>query len=175
MNSSEPTLELAKPPLPYTDSKPVGAAGFYTAINATFRFIERRFGREGLIRYWREIGAGYYHPVTEKWRGGGLAAVADYWRSFFAAEPGAEADVSLQGDEVRVRVRVCPLIKHLRYEQREIVPCLCQHCYFVSEAIAEPAGLTMRVKGGNGSCEQRFFPRRACEPPQNLEDILAAA
>jgi len=38
--------------LPYTAAKPVGAADFNFAINATFRFILRRFGREGLRR-WR--------------------------------------------------------------------------------------------------------------------------
>ena len=42
--------------LPYTDTKPVGAADFYFAINATFRFLLNRFGIEGLRRYWTEIG-----------------------------------------------------------------------------------------------------------------------
>ncbi len=175
MNSSENKSGAAASPLPHTDTKPVGAAGFYTAINATFRFIEERFGREGLIRYWREIGSTYYKPVSERWSEGGLDSVAEYWRAFFAAEPGTEAEVSRSENEARVQVRQCPLIRHLRQEKRGIVPCLCQHCYFVSESIAEPAGLTVRIKGGNGSCEQRFFPRAANEPEQRLEDILTAS
>jgi hypothetical protein len=57
-------------PLPYTDTKPVGAADFYFAINATFRFILTRLGMEGLRRYWADMGASYYQPVTERWRHG---------------------------------------------------------------------------------------------------------
>ena len=53
--------------LPFGDAKDVGAADFYFAINATFRFIEKRFGREGLRRYWQELGASYYAPVTVAW------------------------------------------------------------------------------------------------------------
>ncbi len=90
--------------LPYLDTKPVGAAGFYTAINATFRFILGRFGKEGLLRYWEDIGSRYYRPVTERWSAGGLPAVAEYWRAFFVAEPGAEVEVQELGEHVEVKI-----------------------------------------------------------------------
>lgn len=161
--------------LPYTDTKPAGAAGFYTAINATFRFIEKRFGREGLIQYWRDLGTGYFKPVSEQWRAGGLKAVADYWRAFFAAEPGAEVEACEDDSEVRLEIKTCPLIRHLREAKREIAPCLCRHCYFVSEAMAAPAGLSVRVSGGNGTCVQRFMKRSIGEPEQRIEDIEEAS
>lgn len=162
-------------PLPYTDTKPVGAADFYTAINATFRFIHAKLGIEGLRRYWHELGTQYHAPVAEKWRAGGLRAVADYWRAFFDAEPGAEVQVSESADVVHVRVQVCPAIRHLRAQQREVMPLFCQHCYFVSAAMAAPAGLTMRVRGGNGCCEQRFMKNSTALEPQRLEDITHAS
>jgi hypothetical protein len=162
-------------PLPYRDTKPVGAADFYFAINATFRFLLARFGVEGLRRYWTDMGARYYAPVTERWQHGGLPAVAGYWRAFFAAEPGAEVEVHEEAGEVRLDVKTCPAIKHLREHGREIVPSFCQHCYFVSEAIAAPAGLTVRVEGGNGACVQRFFVRDEAAAPQRPEDIREAA
>lgn len=162
-------------PLPYTDTKPVGAADFYFAINATFRFIIARLGMDGLRRYWQDMGSRYYAPVSRQWSQGGLESVAEYWSAFFKAEPGAEVDVSGRDEEVRVEVKTCPAIKHLRDHGREIVPCFCQHCYFVSEAIAAPAGLTVRVQGGNGSCVQRFFKRGAGVEPQRLEDIAEAS
>jgi hypothetical protein len=161
-------------PLPYTDTKPHGHADFYFAINATFRFIIDRFGIEKLKQYWTDLGAGYYKPVSEKWKLGGLAAIADYWRAFFAAEPGAEVEVTTRAGEVRLDVRTCPIIKHLRDHDREIVPCFCQHCYFVSEAMAAPAGMTVRITGGNGSCTQRFVLQSSNEPAQKLEDIKEA-
>ena len=165
MNSSEP--------LPYSDTKPVGAADFYFAINATFRFILARFGVEGLRRYWRAIGHDYYAPVSDRWRTG-LGAVADYWRAFFAAEPGSEVEVHASADEVRVEVKTCPMIAHLRAGGREIVPCFCQHCFFVSDAIGENSGIAVRVSGGNGACVQRFVPRTLELAPQDFGQIEEA-
>lgn len=161
-------------PLPYTDDKPVGAADFYFALHATFRFIEERLGREGLRAYWRELGSRYYAPVSAAWQKGGLPAVADYWRAFFQAEPGAEVEVTADSQRVTLEVRVCPAIKHLRAHGRKLIPCFCEHCYHVSEAMAAPAHLTVRVTGGNGSCRQDFLPRADTLPPQDLHAIKEA-
>jgi hypothetical protein len=161
-------------PLPYTDTKPQGAADFYFAIQATFRFIQAKLGIEGLRRYWTDLGAQYFAPVGDRWKQGGLPAVADYWRAFFAAEPGAKVEVHKTDDCVTLDVEVCPAIKHLRGHNRELLSCYCQHCYFISEAIAAPAGLTVRIEGGNGQCRQRFLKRSSGEPPQNLDAIREA-
>lgn len=147
---------------------------FYLAINATFRFILNHLGMEGLRRYWQDLGTRYYAPVSARWSAGGLPAVADYWRAFFDAEPGADVAVIREEDEVRLEVKTCPVIKHLRAQGRGIIPCFCQHCHFVSEAIAAPAGLTVRVDGGNGACVQRFIPRDKATEPQHIEDIKEA-
>jgi len=160
--------------LPYSDSKPAGAADFYFAINATFRFLLDRFGAEGLRRYWTDLGAQYYAPVSAAWKQHGLPGVAAYWRAFFAAEPGADVHVREDGDRVVVEVAVCPAIRHLRAHGRQIVPCFCQQCFFINDGIAAPAGLTVRVEGGNGSCRQTFLLLEADVPLQNLDDIREA-
>lgn len=162
-------------PLPYTDAKPVGAADFYFAINATFRFIEAKLGRDGLRRYWTELGSNYFAPVTAAWQRGGLPGVAKYWQAFFQAEPASAVEVSATPETVVLEVRVCPAIKHLRAHGREIVPGFCQHCYFVTEAMAAPAGLTVRVEGGNGKCRQTILPKAAAGTPQDLAMIKEAA
>ena len=162
-------------PLPYTDTKDVGAADFYLAVNSTFRFIERKRGLEGLREYWTGLGARYFAPVTKTWQQGGLKQVARYWRAFFAAEPGAEVEVIEDENSVTLEVKVCPAIALLREQRREIVPCFCQHCYFVNEAMARPAGLTARVEGGNGSCRQVFLRREAADAGQDLTRIKEAA
>src|SRR5437762_94451 len=79
-------------------------------------------------------------PVSSRWDAGGLTAVAAYWRAFFAAEPCAKVEVHESADAVTLELKVCPAIQHLRAHGREIVPCFCQHCYFISEAMAAPAG-----------------------------------
>jgi len=161
--------------LPYTDTKPAGHADFYFAINASFRFILKRFGIEKLRDYWTQLGSDYYRPVSARWQQRGLPGVAEYWREFFQAEPGAEVEVTEPPGEVRVEVKRCPAIHHLREHGREIVPCFCQHCYFVSEAIAQPAGLTVRVEGGAGRCVQRFSSRADAPAPQDLAAIVTVS
>jgi hypothetical protein len=161
-------------PLPYTDTKQVGAADFYFAINATFRFVLARFGPDGLRKYWTDLGTRYFAPIATRWKTGGVSAVAEYWRAFFAAEPGAEVDVQHTPAAVTLDVKVCPAIKHLRANGREIVPCFCQHCYFINEVIAAPSGLTVRIAGGNGSCRQTFSRREDTVAPQDFAQIKEA-
>ncbi len=168
------SFEAMNDPLPYKDTKPVGAADFYFAINATFRFIHDRFGMEGLRRYWTEMGANYFAPVSASWKANGLDGVMEYWKAFFAAEPKAEVDISRQGESVVFEVKTCPAIKHLRDHQRQVLPSFCQHCYFVSEAMAYPGGMTVRIDGGNGSCRQTFLRATANLPPQDLGKIKEA-
>ena len=160
--------------LPYVDTKPQGSADFYYATNATFRFLLRRLGREGWIGYLQELGRGYFSPVNERGRAGGLPAVARYWRAFFAAEPGSRVEVRELPDRVEVCVHECPAIRHLRAGQREIVREYCQHCYFLGAARAEAAGLTMRLQGGNGVCRHTIATAAAALPPQALGDIKEA-
>lgn len=161
-------------PLPYVDTKPVGAPDFYYAINATFRFIRSRLGADAWVRYLEELGRGYYEPVNAQWRAGGLAAVARYWRAFFDAEPGAAVDVETKPDRVELVVRECPAIKHLRAGGREIVREYCQHCYHLGQARAASAGLQMRLCGGNGSCRHTYAAGDAALPPQDLAAIAEA-
>ncbi len=157
--------------LPYRDTKPQGAADFYYAINATFRFLLGRFGHAGWRSYLTELGRGYYEPVNRQWRTAGLAGVAAYWRAFFAAEPGAEVEVQEAADRVEVCVKRCPAIAHLRAGGREIVPEFCQHCYFLGSARAEAAGLEMRLHGGDGSCRHTFVKPEAKLPLQDMAEI----
>jgi hypothetical protein len=161
--------------LPYPDSKPQGAADFYYAINATFRFILDRLGADAWRAYLAELGRGYFEPVNRNWRAGGLAAVAAYWRAFFAAEPGAEVEVVEQADRVELQVRSCPAIAHLRAGGRLIVREYCQHCYHLGSARAAAAGLEMRLQGGDGACRHTYALPAAALPPQDLRRIREVA
>ena len=168
---------MNKPPtseLPYQDTKPQGAADFYFATNATLRFLLGKLGREGWVRYLEDLGREYYAHVNEKWRSGGVTTVARYWRDFFAAEPGAQVEVEQKEDRVEVAVLECPLIKQLRIGQREIVKEFCQHCYFLGNARAEAAGMSMRLCGGNGSCRHTYAKLEAGLPPQDMNKIKEA-
>lgn len=173
MTTTSVTPSLASA-LPYTDSKSQGAADFFFAVNATFRFLLARLGSAGWERYLADLGRDYYAPANRRWRAGGLPAVASYWRAFYAAEPGARVEVVEQRDRVELCVHECPAIRHLRAGGREIVREYCQHCYLLGLARAEAAGLTMRLTGGNGSCQQTFAPPAVGLPPHEIAAIKEA-
>ena len=155
-------------PLPYRDTKPQGAADFYFAINATFRFIADKLGPAGWVAWLRDMAEDYYRPVWENWRNGGLDAVARYLGAAFAAEPGAGYEVHREPDKVVLEIRECPAIKHLRAHKRKIVPFYCQHCQHQFGTMAALAGLSMGLRGGNGSCTQTFSTQPV-EPGEILE------
>lgn len=139
----------------------MAAPDFYFALDATFRWIEANWGAAGLRAYWEALGREHYAGLSERFRAGGLPAVAEHWEAFFAAEPGGEVEVRRLPEEVRIEVRVCPAVRHLRTHGREPMPRYCEHCTVVSQALGEAAGLAVRVEGGGGSCCQYFTLRGA--------------
>jgi hypothetical protein len=136
----------------------MSAPDFYFAVNAIFRHIHDRYGKASLVNYWRSLGREYYAQRCQRWLAGGPEAIAADWREYFAAEPQAEVDVSVRHGEVLLEVRVCPAIKHLRDQGREIVPYYCEHCDHICGKMAEQSGYRFERTGGMGSCRQRFVP-----------------
>jgi len=135
----------------------MAAPDFYFAVNAIFRHLHDRYGHRALIDYWQSLGREYYRPRCERWRAGGVEAIASDWRAYFEREPQAKVDVSTRGDSVELDIQVCPAIKHLRDCGREIVPYFCEHCDHTCGAMARAAGFSFERTGGMGSCQQRFI------------------
>lgn len=145
----------------------MSAPDFYFAVNAIFRHIHDRYGKEALIDYWRSLGREYYARRNVPWREGGLDAIATDWREYFAREPQAEVNAVVKGGCVILEINVCPAIKHLRDHGREIVPYYCEHCDHVCGAMAESAGFAFQRQGGMGACRQAFISLS----PQIKEEI----
>jgi len=139
----------------------VSAGDFYFAINATFRFIHDTWGKEALISYWTSMAREYHAGVATRFQEGGLDEVQRYWADYFANEPGGDVEVSRSQGAVEIDVRECPAIRWLKDGGREIVPCYCEHCHYISTAIADQAGMRFRLEGGGGVCHQTFHQGEA--------------
>ena len=137
----------------------MAAADFYYAINATFRYMHRHYGQEGLYAYWRSLGQEYFSDVIEQFRAGGLGAVEEYWRGFFTVEPGDLVSVERTDSAVVIEVQECPAIKHLQAGGREVMELYCQHCQVINTEMAKGAGLEFDMSGGQGSCRQTFVEK----------------
>ena len=134
----------------------MAAPDFYFAINATFRWVHANWGEAGLLAYWQALGREHYAGMTRRFQAEGLEGVREYWQVLFAGEPGAEFTVATEAYHVLLDVRVCPAVKHLREQGREIMPLYCLHCTEVSQAMCEAAWIDVRVEGGGGACRQSF-------------------
>lgn len=134
----------------------MGAPDFFFAVNATFKHILNNYGEEALHRYWEEMGREHYARVTEAIRERGLEALREHWDELFPEEPDSEVNTCLQGGTLTLTVAVCPAILHLQRNGREILPVYCEHCVHVSRGMCDPAGVSVEVEGGMGSCVQRF-------------------
>ncbi len=137
----------------------MSAPDFYFAANAIFRHLHDRYGKAALVEYWRSLATEYYRGRIEAWKSGGLKAVAEDWRAYFALEPAVEVDVIFEENAVELIVRVCPAIRHLRNHGRDIVPYFCEHCDHTCGAMAELAHMDFQRAGGMGACRQRFVPK----------------
>jgi hypothetical protein len=65
-------------------------------------------------------------------------------------------EVTLVDQGVELDIKVCPAIKHLGDQGRDIVPYFCEHCDHVCGAMAEAAGYEFQRTGGMGACRQQF-------------------
>ncbi len=137
----------------------MSAPDFYFAINAMFRHIHDRHGKAALVDYWQSLGREYYDGRAEAWKYGGPEAIAADWREYFSREPQAEVDVFAEPEAVTLDIRICPAIKHLRDQRRDIVPYFCEHCDHICGAMADRAGYDFQRDGGMGACRQRFIKR----------------
>lgn len=134
----------------------MSAGDFYYAINATFRFVHDTYGKEALVDYWTSMAHGYHADVAARFRAGGLEEAQRYWAEYFAHEPGGDVRVDRTDRGVEIDVRDCPAIRWLKEGGREIVPYYCEHCHYVSTAIADQAGMRFALAGGGGTCHQLF-------------------
>jgi len=136
----------------------MSAPDFYFGVNEMFRHLNDRYGKDVLIDYWQSLGREHYRQRNQRWREGGLPEIAADWRRYFDKEPAAEVEVTCTDDAVKLDIRACPAIGHLRRAGREIVPYFCEHCDHVCGAQAKAAGFRFERTGGMGACQQRFVP-----------------
>ncbi len=131
--------------------------GFYPAILATFRHIESNYGYDTLERYWREMAEEYYAPVIEKFKTGGLGAIARHWREYFDKEPKAQVDVIREQNRVIIDVKQCPAIYWLRHFKCDIPDWYYNHIPVMGTVLAERSGHKFEFESGDGKYKMIFI------------------
>ncbi len=131
--------------------------GFYPAILATFKHIESNYGYDTLERYWRELAEEYYAPVIEKFKKGGLDAIAQHWQEYFAKEPKAIFSIEKEQSRVIVDVKQCPAMYWLEHFKCDIPDWYYNHIKIIAGTLAEKSGHKFEFRQtGNDSYKMIF-------------------
>lgn len=120
---------------------------WYGGYSILYRWFEDHFGYEGLEKYWHYIAKEVYADLAEKFRQGGFAYIAEYFREIINEDEG-KVDIVLGEDEVIIDILECPdYIWQRYYDQGYSMPR--ENYYRSYEVIygdvAEMAGMRFRL------------------------------
>lgn len=94
---------------------------FHSSMNNGIDYLGENFGLEEVTEYLKLFTHHVYHPVLTAIQEKGLKAIEEKILDTYAAEKAADAvTTTLTGDELKVEVKYCPAVKHLRATGREV-------------------------------------------------------
>ena len=94
---------------------------FHLSMDAGVEYLGTRFGTEAVERYLQEYAFAYYAPLIKQIKSEGIAPLEEYLRATYAAEEAAdELAIVREGEGLRVLVRECPAVRHIRTSGREV-------------------------------------------------------
>ncbi|MFP3905203.1 MAG: hypothetical protein ACLFWB_13235 [Armatimonadota bacterium] len=92
---------------------------FHGALSTGLQYLQDTCGPEAVIEWLKQIADTLYAPLKEELRQRGLVAVRDYLQQLYEDE-GGEVEMQLADDELRVHVRQCPAVTHMRENGYEV-------------------------------------------------------
>ena len=142
----------------------ISCTEFIMAYSELFAFLEKRHGKETLVRFWEGLSDEFLRNLRDLVAEKGLAGMHEYW-THTLTEGGAEHTVTLADDEFRIEMRRCPSIAILR-RSPHLKPYAdyCEHCTVLYSRVIEPFGFKCKVEVHDpvrGRCTLRVTP--CCE------------
>ncbi len=129
---------------------------FHGTANTTFNYIVEHFGVDALKAILRKTGHDVYKSIREKLSNGDASELVEHIKWFYSREK-ADFNLSVSDDEIRLEVKECPAIRHLKKMGEAISPYCCLQTSEVNAGMCEgtPWKATVEVVG-EGQCIQVF-------------------
>lgn len=109
---------------------------FHGALSAGIEYLDTHYGEDAVRQYLREFTLAYHAPLRQDLCDRGLVALKEYFEALYRTE-GAEVDVSLQSDELVVKVPACPAVMHMRENGYPVARLFHETTRTVNEALCE--------------------------------------
>ncbi len=123
----------------------ISCTEFIMAYSELFAFIDERYGREELVRFWEELADEFLFNLRDLVAEKGLAGMSEYW-SHTLSEEGADCRMTLTDDEFSIEMNHCPSTAILRRNKHLTpFPDYCEHCKVLYRRVIEPYGFRCEV------------------------------
>ena len=129
---------------------------FHGLACATLHYLIDNYGQDAMTEVISRTAREVYKTIHEKLKNGDTSELTEYWEYYFQRENG---DFSLESieDGVRLIVKNCPALSHLRTLNWEPDPILCEATAVFNQALAEDTPFAAEtVRTGTFSCIQTF-------------------
>lgn len=136
---------------------------FHGAMSYAIEYLSTTFGPEAVREYLTKFAKSYYAPLTAMLNERGLMALKEHFERIYSIE-GGDVEISLNGNELTVKVNKCPAVSHLRDNGRFVSGLFHETTAAVNEAICDGTPFAAKLIGydlADGSGVQMFYRRDA--------------
>ena len=118
----------------------ISCTEFIVAYNELFKFLEKRYGKEAVIDFWKGISDNFLWNLDNLVRRKGIQGMREYW-THTLTEEGAKYKMEADKDEFTIEMFECPSVGILRRNLHiKRYPDYCKHCDFLYRRVIEKYG-----------------------------------
>jgi hypothetical protein len=120
----------------------ISCTEFIPAYSELFKFLERKGGKEAVVRYWERISEDGLDMLRDLVEENGIRGCFMYW-SHTLNEEAADFTITLDEEEgtFRIDMHYCPSKgRLLEFKHVEPYRDYCQHCDILYRRVLEPMG-----------------------------------
>lgn len=134
---------------------------FHGALSAGIEYLHEHYGEDAVGEYLWQFGRAFYAPLTDALRDRGLIALEEHYRRVYDLE-GGDVHFDRSEDELRIDVRACPAVMHMRTQGYPVARLFKETTATVARAICHGTDFDAELldcddRTGRSVC--RFFRR----------------
>jgi hypothetical protein len=125
----------------------ISCTEFIPAYSELFKFLEKKGGKEAVVKYWRHISRSGLERLRKEVTENGIRGCYRYW-SHTLNEEAADFTMTLdeENGKFEIDMHVCPSKgKLLDLKHMEPYPDYCKHCDILYREVLEPMGFKYKI------------------------------
>lgn len=117
---------------------------FHGALSVGLEYLEHHFGEEAVRDYLRQFARAFYAPLAADLGRRGLVALEEHFTRVYDEE-GGDVRITLSEEELRIEVKACPAVTHMRERGYPVARLFRETTRTVNETICEGTPYTAEL------------------------------